>query len=172
MPFVLATQKNWTQEFKFEILDNFKNLRDGVNQTGSVAPCDAFMWEVFTTKKYYDNKEIKQIGQIYTPWPSWVVTASTESIESNKDAISGFLASVNEGIEYFNNHHDEAVEYISSNLDYSAEDARAWLQTVTFVKDTTTVDPALVDTTISILKSAGVLTDGSQEKEYVVNVTK
>ena len=170
MPFVLATQKNWTKEFKFEIHDNFKNLRDGVNHTGSVTPTDAFMWEVFTTKKYYDAKEIKQIGHIYTPWPSWVVTASTDVIATKKEALGGFLTSVNAGIEYFNDHHEEAVKYIAENLDYSAEDARAWLQTVTFVKDVTKVDPEVVKKTITILKAAGVLTERADTEEYVVSV--
>lgn len=170
MPFVLATQKNWTKEFKFEIHDNFKNLRDGVNHTGTVTKSDAFMWEVFTTKKYYDSKEIKQIGQIYTPWPSWVVTASTDVIASKKETLAGFLASVNEGIEYFNGHHDEAVKYISDNLDYSAEDARAWLQTVTFVKDVSKVDPDVVNKTVDILKAAQVLTEQADTKEYAVSI--
>lgn len=170
MSFVLATQKGWSEKFNFEIQDNFKNLRAGVNQKEGFKPTDAFMWEIFTTKKYYDNKEIKNIGQIYTPWPSWVITANTEVIESKKESLANFLKSVNEGIAYFNAHHDEAVKHISDNLDYSAEDARAWLKTVTFVDDVSNVDPAVVEKTISILKSAGVLTEAADSKEYVVNV--
>lgn len=173
MPFVLATQKKWANEgsFQFEILDNFKNLRDGVNQAGSVASADAFMWEVFTSKKYYDSGEIKQIGHIYTPWPSWVVTASTDVISAKQAAVAAFLKSVNEGIEYFKAHQDEAVDYISSNLDYSAEDARAWLKTVTFVDDATKVDPEVVKKTVSILQSANVLRESADSKDYVVNVS-
>lgn len=170
MPFVLANQKKWTTPFKFEIHDNFKNLRDGVNHTGEVTPSDAFMWEVFTSKKYYDNGEIKKIGQIYTPWPSWVVTASTDAIASKTPALAGFLKSVNEGIEYFNAHPDEAIQYIAANLDYSAEDAAAWLKTVTFVEDTTKVDPEVVKKTISILQAANVLGEPAESKDYVVSV--
>ncbi|KAI8134633.1 hypothetical protein DUD61_001682 [Geotrichum candidum] len=170
MSFVLATQKGWTKEFNFEIQDNFKNLRAGVNHEDGFKPTDAFMWEIFTTKKYYDNKEIKNIGRIYTPWPSWVITAGTDVIDTKKEALANFLKSINEGIAYFNAHHDEAVEHISTNLDYSAEDARAWLKTVTFVDDVTKVDPAVVQKTVSILKSAGVLTEAADSKEYVVSV--
>lgn len=172
MPFVLATQKNWTKPFEFEILNDFKSLRDGVNQTGSVASCDAFMWEVFTTKKYYDNREIKQIGHIYTPWPSWIIATTTSVIGAKKEALASFLKSVNEGIVYFNQHNDEAVEHIAENLDYSAEDARAWLDTVKFVDDTTAVNPELIHKTLTILKAAKVLNDSADDKEYIVSVTK
>lgn len=50
MGFVLAEQQGWLKEgeepFEFKILDNFKGLRDGVNDVTA----DAFMWEVFTSK--------------------------------------------------------------------------------------------------------------------------
>lgn len=170
MPFVLAIQKGWTKKFEFEIQDNFKNLRAGVNHDEGVKPTDAFMWELFTSKKYYDNGEIKNIGKIYTPWPSWVVTASTDVIKSNKTELANFLKSVDEGIDYFNNNHEEAVNYISTNLDYSAEDARAWLKTVEFVKNSEGVNPEVVSKTIDILKSAGALTESADSQEYVVDL--
>uniref|UniRef100_A0A060TBH9 ARAD1D31878p n=1 Tax=Blastobotrys adeninivorans TaxID=409370 RepID=A0A060TBH9_BLAAD len=170
MPFVLAKQQGWTDQFEFEIQDNFKNLRDGVNHTGSVKPTDAFMWEVFTTKKYYDSGEIKQIGNIYTPWPSWVITASSTFLTSSEGAaaLKGFFNAVNEGIAYFNSHHDEAVTHISTNLDYSAEDARAWLKTVQFVDNVAVVDKGtIVDKTVEILQSADVLDDSSANYAYL-----
>lgn len=170
MPYVLAHQKGWTEDYKFEILQNFKNLRDSVNLKENIAPSDAFMWEIFTTKKYYTNGEIKNIGQIYTPWPSWVITASTDVIGTQSAELSGFIQSVQEGIDYFNKNHDEAVKWISSNLDYSPEDARAWIDTVTFAKNTLVVDADVVKKTISILKSANVLTDDADTAEYVVKL--
>lgn len=170
MPFVLAYQKEWKDEYKFTVLQNFKNLRDAVNLKEGVEPADAFMWEIFTTKKYYTNGEIKNIGRIYTPWPSWVITASTDVISSNSTELSAFLKSVQEGIEYFKEHQEEAAEWISSNLDYSIEDAKAWLETVTFSDDTSSVDPKVVKKTIDILKAANVLTDKADSLEYVVKV--
>ena len=74
------------------------------------------MWEYFTSKKYYDNHEIKQIDQIYTPWSSWVVATSSDSLQAKSDAIKNFIDAVNQGIQYYNEHVDEAIEYISSNL--------------------------------------------------------
>lgn len=170
MPYVLAYQKGWTEDYKFNVLQNFKNLRDAVNLKEGFEPTDAFMWEIFTSKKYYTTGEIKNIGRIYTPWPSWVITASTDVISSQKEELAGFIKSVQEGIEYFKGHQDEAVEWISSNLDYSAEDAKAWLETVTFREGTATVDPEVVEKTLTILKSAKVLDEKADKAEYVIQV--
>lgn len=170
MPYVLAYQKGWTEEYTFNVLQNFQNLRDAVNLKSNFEPTDAFMWEIFTTKKYYTSGEIKNIGRIYTPWPSWVITASTDVISSQSKEVAAFLKSVQEGIQYFNTHHDEAVTWISTNLDYSAEDAKAWLETVTFRDDTSTVDPEVVSKTITILKSAKVLDEKADSVQYVVKV--
>ncbi|KAK7204738.1 thiamine biosynthesis enzyme [Myxozyma melibiosi] len=162
MPFVLARQEGWKEPFEFKILNDFKNLRDGVNNKTA----DAFMWELFTSKRYYDIKEIKYVGRIYTPWPSWVVTAHTDVIYSEPEtaAIARFFSAVNKGITYFNQHPEEAVEYIAANLDYTKEDAQEWLHTVEFSENVAVVDQtAIIDNTVEILKSAGVI-----EKEDIV----
>lgn len=71
--------------------------------------------------------------------------------------ISSFLSAVNEGITYFNSHNDEAVEFISTNLDYSADDSRAWLKTVRFSEDCKVVEIEVVEKTVDILSKAGVI---------------
>lgn len=136
----------------------------------ALSPLDAFMWEIFTTKNTTTTRRSRTLVEFILLWPSWVITAGTDVIDTKKEALANFLKSINEGIAYFNAHHDEAVEHISTNLDYSAEDARAWLKTVTFVDDVTKVDPAVVQKTVSILKSAGVLTEAADSKKYVVSV--
>lgn len=173
MPFVLKQQEGWSEDFEFVIHNDFKNLRDGVNHTGTVTPSDAFMWEHFTTKKYYDNGEIKRIGEIYTPWPSWVISASTDLTdnEDGRKALAAFFEAVDSGIAYFNEHQDEAVSYIASNLDYSEEDARAWMKTVRFSSHVSEIDePVIVKKTIQILQAAGVLEPGAESKEYLVSI--
>lgn len=121
-------------------------------------------------RKYYDNGEIRQIGEIYTPWPSWHIVSHSDLLHTNPAAVSEFLQAVNEGIEYFNGHHDEAVEYISTQLDYEAEDARAWLATVEFAEDVRVVEERVVVKTVDILTKAGVVKGGVRPGEMVVRV--
>ena len=53
-----------------------------------------------------------------------------------------------------------SVQYISTELDYSDEDARAWLKTVRFPERTEGVKPEVVKNCVSILRKAGVLVEG------------
>ncbi|RCK57874.1 hypothetical protein Cantr_06552 [Candida viswanathii] len=174
MSFVLANKLDIAPFTEFEVLSNFKNLRDSVNLKENVAASDAFMWEYFTSKKYYDTKEIKQIDQIYTPWSSWIVASSSSALEK---PLKEFIAAVGEGIDYFNNHLDEGIKYIYETLDYSAEDAKEWSKTVKFNADIGKVPldwENIVVNTTSILKLAGVLTDSDETiaKRLLSNVKK
>ncbi|KAF2673033.1 hypothetical protein BT63DRAFT_410089 [Microthyrium microscopicum] len=156
MPFVLADGKGWLRDsspgkspFEFVELQTFEKLRKGVND----GTADSFMWEHFTSKRYWDNGDIKRIGEIYTPWASWKIVAADP-----KDArVGDLLKKLNQGIKHFNENNEEAVEYISTNLDYSAEDAREWLKTVQFEADTIIPGKEDIEKTISILGKAGLL---------------
>ncbi|CAH2353115.1 hypothetical protein CLIB1423_09S03114 [[Candida] railenensis] len=166
MSFVLGHQLNFPSPFfsGYPIRHNFKNLRDSVNLVGedSSEHSEAFMWEHFTSKKYYDNKEIKKIGEIYTPWPSWVVTVRKEILDSHYDDVKNFVGSINKGIKYFQANNGEAVQHIATNLDYSEADATEWLKTVTFndsIGEASLDWESVVKKTADILKIAGVLTD-------------
>jgi ABC-type nitrate/sulfonate/bicarbonate transport system substrate-binding protein len=174
MSFVLADQQGWldtrsnSPPFPVEPLNTFSNLRDGVNDSTA----DFFMWEHFTSKRYYDNGEIKRIGEIYTPWSSWKIVASKDLLHpanwtstSNaskpalKDKLEDVMSKINKGVQHFQENQEEAVQYISTKLDYSEEDAREWLKTVRFAQDVRGVDAEVVSKTVGILQKAGVLGD-------------
>ncbi|ODQ76988.1 hypothetical protein BABINDRAFT_42422 [Babjeviella inositovora NRRL Y-12698] len=166
MSFVLALQSQFSTPYYagFPICHTFKHLRDSVNLVSTeVEHSDAFMWEYFTSKKYYDSGEIKQIGVIYTPWPSWVITARSDVVDTQKEALRGFLKALQQGVTHFQEHQEEAIEYIHQNLDYSEKDARAWIKTVRFSENVGAVDwEAVVTKTAQVLTTAGVLTDSKE----------
>ncbi|PBP25219.1 hypothetical protein BUE80_DR003660 [Diplocarpon rosae] len=168
MGFVLADQQGWLSPsiptpFEFTPLQTFEKLRNGVNDS----TIDFFMWEHFTSKKYYDNGEIKRIGEIYTPWSSWKIVAST-AIPEGDARLESLFKSLDQGVEYFEGHQEESVKYISTALDYGEADAREWLKTVTFTKQTKGVDLGVVKKTVDILKKAGVLGDKGMKPEAMI----
>ncbi|CAP60898.1 uncharacterized protein PODANS_0_810, partial [Podospora anserina S mat+] len=172
MGYVLADQRAWlvpttgvgtsaesaSPYSDFVVLNTFENLRKAVND----GTADFFMWEHFTSKKYYDNGEIRRVGEIHTPWSSWKIVASTKLVKGTAldGRVDDLLEKLNKGIRHFNENPEEAVEYISTNLDYSEEDAREWLKTVKFPERTQGVDLNVVRSTVDILNKAGVLTQG------------
>lgn len=164
MGYVLADKNGWLSTPGADspysdhvVLNTFERLRNAVNS----GEADFFMWEHFTSKKYYDSGEIRRVGEIYTPWSSWKIVASTKLTAGGLDArVKDLFEKLDQGVAHFNKNPDEAVEYISTNLDYSAEDAREWLKTVTFPAKTEGVKPEVVTSCVSILRKAGVLVDG------------
>ena len=157
MAYVLADQQGWlspgTKEEPFEVVPSgaFGPLRTAVRQEPTTA--DFFMWEHFTTKYYFDNGELKRIGEIYTPWPSWMIAAR----DPTDPALQTMAEKLNAGVQHYLDHEDEAVKHITSTMEYSEEDAKEWMKTVQFTKDTRGVDTAVVEKTVGILRKAGVL---------------
>ncbi|TAQ87215.1 hypothetical protein B7494_g4470 [Chlorociboria aeruginascens] len=171
MGFVLADEQGWLSSTSTEIkapfeiipLQTFAKLREGVNDSTA----DFFMWEHFTSKRYYDNGEIKKVGEIYTPWSSWKIVASTK-LDGKDDRLLDLFAKIDKGVEYFKGNQEEAVNYISTELDYSEEDAREWLKTVTFAKGVKGVDTKVIQKTVEVLRKAGVLGDNGMKAQEMI----
>jgi len=168
MGFVLADQQGWLTSsnpspFKVVPLQTFEKLRNGVNDSSA----DFFMWEHFTSKRYYDNGEIKRIGEIYTPWSSWKIVASTKITEGSSPdpRLDDLFEKINQGVEYFGKHQAEAVQYISTALDYSSEDAKEWLKTVQFATNVKGVDLKVIQKTVDILMKSGVMDEKGMQAE-------
>ncbi|KAK6437805.1 hypothetical protein LTR95_005993 [Oleoguttula sp. CCFEE 5521] len=155
MSYVLADQQGWLKpgEKPFEVvpLGKFDALRKGVSGDKTA---DFFMWEHFTTKRYWDSGELKRIGEIYTPWPSWMIAARSGVDER---AVQEMLGKINEGVKYYLEHEEESIEHITSTMEYSKEDVQEWMKTVEFSSDVKGVDPAVAEKTIGVLRKAGVL---------------
>lgn len=163
MGYVLADQHGWlssTEPFSDTVvLNTFDRLREAVNS----GEADFFMWEHFTSKKHHDAGEIRRVGQIYTPWSSWKIVASTKLAprDGSLDArVRSLFEKLDRGVGHFNENQDEAVSYISTSLGYTEPDAREWLKTVKFPSRTEGVKPEVVSDCVSILRKAGVLAEG------------
>ncbi|CAK4030922.1 Hypothetical predicted protein [Lecanosticta acicola] len=167
MSFVLADQQGWLaskEPFSVAPIGDFAALRKSVNEQTS----DFFMWEHFTTKHFWDNGEIKRIGEIYTPWPSWVITAR----DAKDGRVEEMLGKINAGVRHYRENREEAVEYITSTMHYSKEDALEWMKTVRFAEDVKGVKASMVDHTIGILRKAGVLDESAGGSEHMIHIQK
>ncbi|KAM3555493.1 hypothetical protein ARSEF4850_005976 [Beauveria asiatica] len=141
------------------VLHTFASLRDAVNS----GEADFFMWEHFTQKRYFDAGEIRRVGEIYTPWSSWKIVASTDlsAAAGGEDArVQTLFEKLDKGIAHFNDNQEEAVRYICTSLDYTEADAREWLKTVKFPARTEGVKAETVERCVAILQKAGVLVPG------------
>jgi len=98
------------------------------------------------------------------------IVASSNILKAKDSQLEDLFSKIDQGVEYFNGHHDEAVKYISTELDYSEEDAKEWLKTVKFADKTSGVDIKVVEKTVDILKKAGVLKDSGMKPAEMLKI--
>ncbi|GAA6006709.1 hypothetical protein JCM11491_003152 [Sporobolomyces phaffii] len=165
MASVMALNEGWTDQdgkvspIDFQVLDTFKNLRDGVN-SGKAA---AFMWEKFTTRPYLD--EVRFIGTVPTPWHSWAVVASAPTLAPSSPLVpvlEAFLSNLTASIAAFDApaaRAADSVKFVEATFGYPEADVRAWFDQVSYphgpVRE---IERAMVEKTFKTLEAAGVLT--------------
>lgn len=168
MSFVLADQQGWlaqtAEPFDVEVIGDFAALRKAVRERGA----DFFMWEHFTTKHFWDNGELKRIGEIYTPWPSWMICAR----DVKDQRVEEMFDKLNQGVKYYSENAEEAVEYISTAMHYSKEDATEWMKGVRFAGDVRGTKVKVIDETVQVLRKAGVLDEKAGGSEGMVTIKR
>ncbi|PVG04359.1 hypothetical protein CPB86DRAFT_778610 [Serendipita vermifera] len=105
MAAVMAMQQGWysdqdrkvVEKFNFKVNNNIDGLIRSVND-GSTS---AFMWEWFTTKPYADKKQVRFIGSVPTPWPSWMIAAHTSVTRAPSADVRDFLSSLTAYVKSF-----------------------------------------------------------------------
>ncbi|KAK2807119.1 hypothetical protein FQN51_004733 [Onygenales sp. PD_10] len=186
MSFVLAQDQNWpadtttTNPLTPVILGPFPSLRDGVS--GPSPTADFFMWEQFTTKPSFHptpsnpSPPLKKIGEIFTPWPSWFIAASTATFPTlaEDERLASLFKVLDRGIEAFEADRAEVVRLLGTGelgCTYVEDDAKEWLKDVRFVKGGVRgVNGEVIREVVSLLKVAGVVPAGIGEEEAMNRV--
>ncbi|KAI9891257.1 MAG: hypothetical protein M1814_002947 [Vezdaea aestivalis] len=151
------------EAFEPIILNNIAGLKEGVSRRDA----DFFMWEHYTTSSSWvegAERRVKRIGEIETPWPSWLVVASSletspvgPSVEGEK-AVKEVLAVLQKGVDHFREPGNrEEVILMILDLKYSREDAEAWLEQTKYVPQVEVIQPDTIKKTLAVLEIAGVL---------------
>ena len=190
MSFVLSQQQGWAAESLTPApLGPFQALREGVTGLKATAQpeeqadptAEFFMWEHFTTKPYFHptsenpNPPLKKIGEIYTPWPSWLIVASMSVFPDPKsdERLQQLFGLLDSGVKEFEADPAKVVKLLGTGelgCTYTEEDAKEWLKDVKFAKATRGVDPAVVGNVVDVLKVAGVIDSGLGNDEAVERV--
>ncbi|EKM58327.1 uncharacterized protein PHACADRAFT_207160 [Phanerochaete carnosa HHB-10118-sp] len=168
MAYVMALQQGWpTDNLLFKVNNDIRGLIDSVND-GSTS---AFMWEWFTTKPYQDAGEVRFIGSVPTPWPSWMIAA--HPTRAPAQALSTFLQQLSGYVRVFDSkekREKDDVEFIREKFGYREEDIKAWLATVGYPPDCATIDTKVIEDTLTVLEKAGFIKspgDGFKVEQFV-----
>lgn len=157
MASVLAQKYGWINDnsppFDFVECGPFAPLRDAVG----LGQADFFMWEHFTSKRYYYDKSLKKLGDIETPWNAWHIAARGGTADPR--VAEHLLPALEKGIEHFKANKEESANFIASTMAYSQEDAQEWYEGVKFAsrQELGKLDQEMIEKTLAILDQAGVL---------------
>ncbi|KAG7089456.1 hypothetical protein E1B28_011141 [Marasmius oreades] len=155
MAYVMALQQDWpSQGMKFRVNNDIRGLITSVNEGTS----SAFMWEWFTTKPFLDAGEVRFIGSVPTPWPSWLIAAQP-SVSS--DSLKAFLSTLSTYVRSFDspeNRSGKNVEFVKAKFGYPENDIVDWQNTVGYPDDCLSISKEVISETLRVLENAGVVT--------------
>ena len=83
MAYVLGYKSGWKKKLNFNVVgDIYGGLWALENNEA-----DAFLWEKYTTNPYVGQKKCRRIGDIVTPWSSFVIAVRDEVIHKYPEAL-------------------------------------------------------------------------------------
>jgi len=155
MTYVMAQQQGWpTDNLEFQVNNTIQGLMDSVN----AGTTSAFMWEWFTTKPWVDSGEVRFIGSVPTPWPSWMIAAHTSPERATPGAVRSFTATLTTFVREFDSHESRAkknVDFIKEKFGYPETDIKEWMKTVKYPEDCTAIRGDVIVKTLNTLTAAG-----------------
>jgi hypothetical protein len=119
------------------------------------------MWEVFTTKPWYDKGELKYLDTVSTPWQAFKITASKTFLSKHPDAVKNVVEIIHELVVKFKaNKNDESIHATMKHMKYSEQDVRNWFKGVRY-GDCRTISKQDMEKCVSVLHQAGVISQSS-----------
>lgn len=123
---VHAQQKNFSiPDEDFIIINDIHGARKSL----ASGETDVFLWEKFTTKPFVDSGEFKRIGEVRTPWPCFVVAASTNFLENHQDELELMLEVLLSKVDELLDNLD-TEQRIAQKFGLKVEDVELWFRDV------------------------------------------
>jgi len=157
---LLATERGWDieKDVKFEVKGGLSDLTAGISDHST----DAFLWEKFTTKHCEEQKQVRFLGEISAPWPSFIICSRANFVQNNVDLFKTFLQGVSEACVAFKNASNN-IDLISHTSKLSQEDSAKWLKETKFSADGA-ISEKILHETLDILVKTQILKQKLDEK--------
>lgn len=123
MAFILAEQMGWPSEsLHFETVQNFS----GAQKCLYNYPEALFLWEKFMTKPYVDAGQLKRVGEIFTPWKSFILIARKDVAEIYTLHVTQICEIITTFCYKFKQNSSQSIYALAHNFDLSMTDAKEW----------------------------------------------
>ncbi|MFM8962214.1 MAG: ABC transporter substrate-binding protein, partial [Sphingomonadales bacterium] len=88
MSYVLAQREGWEpNDLSFNVVGDIYGGLWALNH----GEAEAFLWEKYTTQPFVDQRKLKRIGEVYTPWPCFVIAARDEVLAADANLLHAIL---------------------------------------------------------------------------------
>ena len=123
LSYVNAQNQSWDiSNLKFEVVHQLEGavtaLTDGT--------ADYFMWEHFTTKPLVDDGTFRRLGTCPTPWPCFVIAATSEFIIKEAGTLQHILEIINNYTQEFKQ-IPSINKTLANRYQQQLEDINEWL---------------------------------------------
>jgi len=158
MSFVLAHQNQLkADKLNFNVVgDVYGGLWALENREAQV-----FLWEKFTTQPYVDQKKCRRVGEVYTPWPSFVIAARNDIIENHPKELSRVLEIIQKRAIKVKQSENTA-EIISWRYNLDLHQVRSWLSQTEW-KDKEANMPEILEKVVTYLSELNLLSPSESE---------
>lgn len=150
MPYVLAGRMGWTlADDQFVVVGGLEGARTAF----AAQEAELFLWDRFMTQVLVDAGEFRRIGVQETPWPSFVIAAREEVVQSNPAAVERVVDAVMAEAAQLHG-RPTIIEDLTSRYDIDAITAQSWLEVTEFASRGP-VDDEMLTSTLGTLRRAG-----------------
>lgn len=149
----------------FHVANNFVGLRKGLENN----EFDVFLWETFTTKPFFDNKELHKLGDVQAPWPAFSIVSRIPMTPEDQQTLyhsikHQLFPALIESTALFKEEGRNAVNRIVSDYNHTKEDAELWFSKIVYSPDMA-VNTSIYENSLQILDSIKLLSAESNTKK-------
>ncbi len=160
MPIVDANaKKKQLNKEQFHVIKNLEGALESLTKNET----DAFYWEKYTTKPYVDNGTLKHLGDYVTPWPCFMIAATNNILETEKEAIDNMLKVI-----YFTSKQfmtsPTSIQEVSDRYNLKPEDVENWFHATEWSVNNDISDK-LLENVLHTLHFAGII-DNKPKLEF------
>lgn len=128
---------------------------------------DAFLWEYFMTKPYEERGEVRIVGTVSAPWPSFMVAARGQFVRQHAAQLRAMLRVIARAAQQFSSGGAESARRVSSSFGLQEADAQRWLAGTTYASEPQVVSRSALAETVAALNRARVLSSSTAVEDLV-----
>jgi ABC-type nitrate/sulfonate/bicarbonate transport system substrate-binding protein len=123
MSYVLAQREGWdASALSFNVVGDVYGGLWALNNDEA----QGFLWEKYTTQPFVDQGKCKRIGEVYTPWPCFVIAVRNEVLATEKPLLQELLTIVQARAKQLKQAPD-AAEVLAWRYALKKDEVTEWL---------------------------------------------